>query len=80
MALQNSEGSVWTVQIIGDLTDLLLNCSSLEELELVACSGLIVLNIPHQLDKLRHLILSNMNVQMVDFHVPGLAHFEYTGI
>ncbi|CAO2186847.1 unnamed protein product [Urochloa humidicola] len=68
-----------SVQIIGDLAGLLLNCPCLEDLKLITCSGLTDLNIPHQLDKLRHLLLSDMPVQMVDFHVPGLAHFEYTG-
>ncbi|CAO2205675.1 unnamed protein product [Urochloa humidicola] len=68
-----------SVQIIGDLASLLLNCPSLEDLKLIKCSGLTDLSIPHQLDKLRHLLLSDMCVQMVDFHVPGLAHFEYTG-
>ncbi|XP_034598615.1 F-box/LRR-repeat protein At3g59210 isoform X2 [Setaria viridis] len=68
-----------SVQITGDLAGLLLNCSSLEDLELIACSGLTDLIIPHQLDKLRHLLLSGMCVQMVDFHVPGLAHFNYKG-
>ncbi|CAO2189879.1 unnamed protein product [Urochloa humidicola] len=67
------------VQIIGDLPGLLLNCSILEDLELIACSGLADLNIPHQLDKLRHLLISNTCVQMVDFHVTALTHFGYQG-
>ncbi|TKW09089.1 hypothetical protein SEVIR_6G069533v4 [Setaria viridis] len=68
------------VHIIGDLPGLLLNCSSLEDLELITCSGVTDLNIPHQLDKLNHLLIrSNICVQMVEFHVPDLSHFEYQG-
>ncbi|CAO2186848.1 unnamed protein product [Urochloa humidicola] len=68
-----------SVQIMGDLADLLSNCSSLEDLQLIACIGRTDLNIPHQLDKLRHLLISHMYVQMICFHVTGLAHFEYKG-
>lgn len=39
-------------QIIGDLPELLLNCPILEDLEVIACSGVAELNIPHPLDKL----------------------------
>lgn len=67
------------VHITGDLPGLLSNCCRLEDLELVACSGVTDLNIPHQLDKLRHLLISHMDIQMVDFHDTGLAHFEYKG-
>ncbi|RCV30147.1 hypothetical protein SETIT_6G070800v2 [Setaria italica] len=67
------------VQIIGDLPGLLLNCSILEDLELIACSGVADLNITHQLAKLRHLLISNMCVHKVDFHVAGLTHFGYKG-
>ncbi|EES14508.1 hypothetical protein BDA96_07G033400 [Sorghum bicolor] len=67
------------VHITGDLPGLLSNCCSLEDLELIACSGVTDLNIPHRLDKLRHLLISHMDIQMVDFHVTGLAHFEYKG-
>ncbi|XP_066324872.1 F-box/LRR-repeat protein At4g14103-like isoform X2 [Miscanthus floridulus] len=67
------------IQIIGDLSGLLLNCSSLEDLEVIACSGVTDLNIPHQLNKLRHLLISNMRIQMVEFHVPNLSHFGYKG-
>jgi hypothetical protein len=67
------------VHIIGDLPGLLINCSSLEDLELIACSGVTDLNIPHQFDKLRRLLISNICVQMVEFHVPDLSHFEYRG-
>ncbi|CAL5008659.1 unnamed protein product [Urochloa decumbens] len=68
-----------SVQIVGDIADLLLNCSSLEDLKLIACSGVTALNIPHQLNKLRHLLISHIYVQMICFHVTGLAHFEYKG-
>lgn len=67
------------VQIIGDLSGLLFNCSSLEDLEVFACLGVTALNIPHQLNKLRHLLICNMRIQMLEFHVPGLSHFEYKG-
>lgn len=66
-------------QIIGDLPELLLNCPILEDLELIACSGVAELNIPHPLDKLRHLLICNMSLKMVDFHVTGLTHFGYQG-
>ncbi|CAL5008660.1 unnamed protein product [Urochloa decumbens] len=68
-----------SVHIIGDLPGLLLNCCSLEDLEVVECLGVTDLNIPHQLDKLRHLLIYHMRVQMVEFHVTGLIHFEYKG-
>ncbi|CAL5009926.1 unnamed protein product [Urochloa decumbens] len=67
------------IQIIGDLLGLLLNCPSLEDLEVIACSGVTDLNIPHQLDKLRHLVISNMRIQMVELHVPNLSRFGYNG-
>ncbi|TVU34284.1 hypothetical protein EJB05_16115 [Eragrostis curvula] len=67
------------VQIIGNLADLLLSCSALEDLELIVCSGVANLNIPHRLDKLRHLLVSGTRIQMVDFHVPALTHFEFQG-
>ena len=50
------------IHIIGDLSGLLLSCSILEDLELIACSGVADLNIPQKLDKLRHLLISNMRV------------------
>ncbi|CAO2167946.1 unnamed protein product [Urochloa humidicola] len=50
-----------SVQIIGDLAGLLLNCPSLQDLKLITCSGLTDLNLPHQLDKLRHLLLSDVS-------------------
>jgi hypothetical protein len=67
------------IQIIGDLSGLLSNCSSLEDLEVIGCSGVADLKIPHQLDKLRHLLISNMRVQMVELHVPNIFHFGYKG-
>jgi hypothetical protein len=67
------------IQIIGDLSGLLISCSILEDLELIACSGVADLNIPQQLHKLRHLLISNMRVQMVAFNVPNLSHFGYKG-
>jgi len=66
-------------EIIGDLPELLLNCPILEDLELIACSGVAELNIPHPLDKLRHLLICNMSLKMVDFQVTGLTHFGYQG-
>ncbi|CAO2167949.1 unnamed protein product [Urochloa humidicola] len=68
-----------SVHIIGDLPGLLLNCCSLEDLEIVECLGVTDLNIPHHLHKLRHLLIYHMHVQMVEFHVTGLVHFEYKG-
>uniref|UniRef100_K3YN75 F-box domain-containing protein n=1 Tax=Setaria italica TaxID=4555 RepID=K3YN75_SETIT len=35
------------IQIIGDLSGLLLSCSILEDLELIACSGMIRFNVPN---------------------------------
>jgi len=67
------------VQVVGNLPGLLLNCSILEDLALITCSGVADLNIPHQLDKLRHLLISNMRVQMVGFCVPDLSYFWYQG-
>ncbi|CAL5004200.1 unnamed protein product [Urochloa decumbens] len=67
------------IQIVGDLSGLLLSGSILEDLELIACSGVSDLNIPRQLDKLRHLLISNMRIQMVEFHVPNLSRFGYKG-
>ena len=61
-------------QIIGDLPELLLNCPILEDLELIACSG-----VADPLDKLRHFLICNMSLKMVDFHVTGLTHFGYQG-
>uniref|UniRef100_A0A0D9WU31 At1g61320/AtMIF1 LRR domain-containing protein n=1 Tax=Leersia perrieri TaxID=77586 RepID=A0A0D9WU31_9ORYZ len=67
------------VQIIGDLSGLLLNCSSLVDLEVIECLGMVGLDIPHQLNKLRHLLISNTSIQMLELHVPVLSHFGYKG-
>ncbi|WVZ95159.1 hypothetical protein U9M48_040959 [Paspalum notatum var. saurae] len=67
------------VQIIGDLPGLLLNCCSLEDLEVIACLGVTCLNIPHQLDKLRHLLISDTRVQMIELNAPRLSDFGYQG-
>lgn len=37
------------------------------------------LNIPQQPDKLRHLLISNVRVQMIRFNVPNLSRFGYKG-
>lgn len=70
---------LYCAKIIGDLTEFLLNCPILEDLELIACSGVTQLNIPHPLDKLTHLLICNMPLKVVDFHVSGLTHFGYRG-
>ncbi|CAL4935520.1 unnamed protein product [Urochloa decumbens] len=67
------------VEISGDLPGSLKNCFSLEDLELIACTGVAELYVPHQLDKLQYLQISRMCVQKIDFHVTGLTHFEYKG-
>ncbi|CAM0908744.1 unnamed protein product [Alopecurus aequalis] len=67
------------VQIFGDFPGLLANCSALEELEIIRCSGVTNLSIPHQLDKLQHLVIKKMDVKMVEFHAAHLAHFVYKG-
>ncbi|KAL6638231.1 hypothetical protein ACP70R_025803 [Stipagrostis hirtigluma subsp. patula] len=67
------------VEIIGDLPGLLNNCCALEDLELVSCCGVDDLNVPHQLNELRHLLISQMFVETIHFHVAGLVYFEYEG-
>lgn len=67
------------VEISGDLPGLLKNCFSLEELELIACTGVPELYVPQQLDKLRYLQITRTHVHKIDFHVTGLTHFEYKG-
>ena len=67
------------VEIFGDLPGLLSNCCALEDLELVSCRGVVHLNVPHQLNELRHLLISKKFARSIDFHVAGLAHFEYSG-
>lgn len=50
---------------------------------MIACRGVTgQLNIPHPLDKLRRLLLSNMRmIRTVEFHhVPNIFHFEYKGL
>ncbi|CAL5009906.1 unnamed protein product [Urochloa decumbens] len=41
-----------SVQIVGDIADLLLNCSSLEDLKLIACSGNVIPIVLHGCSKL----------------------------
>uniref|UniRef100_A0A0D9W5G8 At1g61320/AtMIF1 LRR domain-containing protein n=1 Tax=Leersia perrieri TaxID=77586 RepID=A0A0D9W5G8_9ORYZ len=67
------------VKIIGNLSGLLLNCLSLQILEITMCSGVNILNVPQQLDKLTHLLVCNTSGQMIEFHVPALSHFGYIG-
>nr|XP_045087054.1 F-box/FBD/LRR-repeat protein At1g13570 isoform X2 [Aegilops tauschii subsp. strangulata] len=68
-----------SVQIFGDFPGLLAKCSRLEDLEIKWCSGVDDLIVPHTLDKLQHLLIAGMDVQMVEFHATDLAHFEYKG-
>ncbi|KAI4983460.1 hypothetical protein ZWY2020_023952 [Hordeum vulgare] len=64
------------IQIIGDLPCLLSSSCSLEDFEMIACRGVTdQLNIPHPLDKLRRLLLSNMDM-IRTVH----SHFEYKGL
>ncbi|XBI41916.1 hypothetical protein VPH35_126316 [Triticum aestivum] len=58
---------------------LLAKCSRLEDLEIMCCNGVDDLIIPHKLDKLQHLLIAGMDIQMVEFHATDLAHFEYIG-
>ncbi|CAM0908767.1 unnamed protein product [Alopecurus aequalis] len=67
------------VQIFGDFPGLLVNCSALEDLEIINCFGVTNLSIPHQLDKLHHLLIVRMDVEMIEVHAANLAHFEYEG-
>ncbi|XP_051201273.1 uncharacterized protein [Lolium perenne] len=68
------------VQIFGDLRGLLANCSALEDLSIIECSGVANLSMPHKLDKLQHLLIDKTYVRMVEFHAADLAHFEYKGL
>ncbi|XP_037468106.1 uncharacterized protein LOC119340309 isoform X3 [Triticum dicoccoides] len=70
-----------SVQIFGDFPGLLAKCSALEDLEIIGCSGVTNLSIPHQLNKLRHLLIntSTTDTEVVEFHAADLAHFEYKG-
>ncbi|XP_073358893.1 uncharacterized protein [Aegilops tauschii subsp. strangulata] len=68
-----------SVTISGDFTGFLANCAALEDLEMIEFSGVTNLSIPHQLDKLQHLRIDGMEVEMVEFHAADLSHFEYKG-
>ncbi|KAM0912085.1 hypothetical protein ACQ4PT_013041 [Festuca glaucescens] len=68
------------VQIFGDLRGLLANCSALEDLAIIECSGVANLSMPHKLDKLQHSLIDKTYVRMVKFHAADLAHFEYKGL
>ena len=68
-----------SVTISGDFTGFLANCAALEDLEMIECSGLTNLIIPQQLDKLQHLLIDGMEVEMVEFYAADLSHFEYKG-
>ena len=46
---------------------------------MIKCSGVTTLSIPRQLDKLKHLLVDIMDVEMVEFHAGDLTHFEYQG-
>ncbi|XBI13815.1 hypothetical protein VPH35_140496 [Triticum aestivum] len=67
------------VKILGDFPGLLAKCSVLEDLEIIGCYGVDNLIVPHKLDKLQHLLIAGMDIQMVEFHATDLAHFEYKG-
>ncbi|VAI81280.1 unnamed protein product [Triticum turgidum subsp. durum] len=67
------------VKILGDFPGLLAKCSGLEDLEIIGCYGVDNLIVPHKLDKLQHLLIAGMDIQMVEFHATDLAHFEYIG-
>ncbi|XP_044429822.1 putative F-box/LRR-repeat protein At5g54820 isoform X2 [Triticum aestivum] len=67
------------VKILGDFPGLLAKCSGLEDLEIIGCYGVHNLIVPHKLDKLQHLLIAGMDIQMVEFHATDLAHFEYKG-
>ncbi|KAE8774317.1 Endoplasmin-like protein [Hordeum vulgare] len=67
------------VEIFGDFPGFLANCSALEDLEMIECSGVTNLSIPQQLHKLQHLLIDGMDVETVESHAADLAHFEYKG-
>nr|BAK07016.1 predicted protein [Hordeum vulgare subsp. vulgare] len=67
------------VEIFGDFPGFLANCSALEDLEMIECSGVTNLSIPQQLHKLQHLLIDRMDVKTVESHAPDLAHLEYKG-
>ncbi|VAI81285.1 unnamed protein product [Triticum turgidum subsp. durum] len=68
-----------SVQIFGDFPGLLANCSRLEDLEIIRCSGVDDFIVPNRLDKLQNLLIAGTDVQMVVIHAADLAHFEYEG-
>ncbi|XP_048550037.1 FBD-associated F-box protein At1g66310-like, partial [Triticum urartu] len=67
------------VQIFGDIPGFLANCWALEDLEMIKCFGVTNLSIPHQLDKLQHLLVKKMDVETIECLAADLAHFEYKG-
>ncbi|XP_037462604.1 putative F-box/LRR-repeat protein At5g54820 [Triticum dicoccoides] len=67
------------VEIFGDFPGFLANLLALEDLEMIKCSGVTTLSIPRQVDKLKHLLVDIMDVEMVEFHAGDLTHFEYQG-
>uniref|UniRef100_A0ACD6ADR9 Uncharacterized protein n=1 Tax=Avena sativa TaxID=4498 RepID=A0ACD6ADR9_AVESA len=67
------------VKIFGDFPGLLASCSTLEDLTIISCPGLANLSVPHKLDKLQHLLIERMVVEMIEFHATNLCHFEYRG-
>ncbi|XBI41931.1 hypothetical protein VPH35_126330 [Triticum aestivum] len=69
-----------SVQIFGDFPGLLAKCSALEDLQIISCSRVTSLSVPHKLDKLQHLLIdSTWDIKTVEFHAVDLAHFEYRG-
>ena len=46
---------------------------------MIKCSRVSNLSIPHQLDKLQHLLVKKMDVETIESHGAALAHFEYKG-
>ncbi|KAM0930261.1 hypothetical protein ACQ4PT_001020 [Festuca glaucescens] len=74
----------WVIQrhsvVFGDLRGLLANCSALEDLAIIECSGVANLSMPHKLDKLQHLLIDKTYVRIVEFRAADLAHFEYKGL
>uniref|UniRef100_A0A453T8D5 At1g61320/AtMIF1 LRR domain-containing protein n=1 Tax=Aegilops tauschii subsp. strangulata TaxID=200361 RepID=A0A453T8D5_AEGTS len=67
------------VEISGDFPGFLANCPALEDLVMIECSGVTNLSVPHQLHKLQHLVIEEMDVETVECHAAELAHFEYKG-
>lgn len=67
------------LRIFGDIPGFLANYLTLEDLEMIKCSGVANLSIPHQLDKLQHLLIKKMDVEAIESHAADLVHFEYIG-